>query len=243
MIIFLNIDREHTQWYTAPSRKLRLTYLKMSDIRNLVLNTLLKRQRCTINELAEVAEINPISMRHHIAKLEGEGLVASQVVRQGVGRPHHVYFLTNAGMEKFPQRYLTLSIRLLEQLKENLPNKTVQKLFKEIASGMVDDHTAQIDIVDLDLDERVDLITQLLQTEGFSIEISSLDGAVQIKENSCPYKHVGHEHPEICLVDETIIEKVLNTDIEKTHCVLSGDAFCAYLAKTGPLVSEIKISE
>lgn len=215
----------------------------MSDIRNLVLNTLLKRQRCTVNELAEVAEINPISMRHHIAKLEAEGWVTSEVVRQGVGRPHHVYFLTNAGMEKFPQRYLTLSIRLLEQLKENLPEKTVRKLFKEIATGMVDDHTAQIDMTDLDLEDRVELITQLLQTEGFTIEISPLDNGLQIKENSCPYKHVGHEHPEICLVDETIIEKVLNTNIEKTHCVLSGDPFCAYTAKTDNFISEITISE
>ena len=187
----------------------------MSDIRNLVLDTLLKRQRCTINELAEVAEINPISMRHHIAKLESEGLVTTQVVRKGVGRPHHVYFLTNAGMERFPQRYLTLSIRLLEQLKETLPKKTVKKLFKEIASGMVDDHTAQIKLVDLDLDDRVELITQLLQTEGFSIEISPQKEGMQIKETSCPYKHVGQEHPEICLVDETIIEKVLDTSIEK----------------------------
>lgn len=215
----------------------------MSDIRNLVLDTLLKRQRCTINDLAEVAEINPISMRHHIAKLESEGLVTTQVVRKGVGRPHHVYFLTNAGMERFPQRYLTLSIRLLEQLKENLPKKTVKKLFKEIASGMVDDHTAQINLVELDLDDRVELITQLLQTEGFSIEISPLEEGVQIKETSCPYKHVGQEHPEICLVDETIIEKVLDTEIEKTHCVLNGDPFCAYLAKMPQLVSEIKISE
>lgn len=215
----------------------------MSDIRNLVLNTLLKRQRCTINELAEVAEINPISMRHHIAKLEGEGLVTSEVVRQGVGRPHNVYFLTNAGMEKFPQRYLSLSIRLLEQLKENLPQKTVKKLFKEIASGMVDDHTAQVDLGQLDLDERVEIISQLLQTEGFTIEVSPSDEGVLIRENSCPYKHVGQEHPEICLVDEAIIEKVMNADIEKTHCVLNGDPFCAYLAKTNTIISEIKIAE
>jgi DeoR family suf operon transcriptional repressor len=215
----------------------------MSDIRNLVLDTLLKRQRCTINDLAEVADINPISMRHHIAKLEAEGLVSTEVVRKGVGRPHHVYFLTNAGMEKFPQRYLSLSIRILEQLKETLPQKTVKKLFKEIASNMVDDHTAQVNLMELDLEERVELITQLLQTEGFSIEISEIQDGVRIKESSCPYKHVGQDHPEICLVDETIIEKVLDTEIEKTHCVLNGDPFCAYIARMPKLISEIKISE
>ncbi len=214
----------------------------MSNTRELILQTLLKRQRCTINELAEVAEVNPISVRHHIAKLEADGQVSSEEKKHGVGRPLRYYFLTNDGMEKFPHRYLTLSIRLLEQLKESLPAKTVTKLFKEIASDMVNDHTAQINLENLELSERVELITQLLQNEGFTIEISSKDNGFQIKETSCPYKHVGAEHPEICLVDEAIIEKVLATEIEKTHCVLNGDPFCAYLASTTP-ISEIKISE
>jgi predicted ArsR family transcriptional regulator len=153
-----------------------------------------------------------------------------------------VYFLTNTGMEQFPQRYLTLSIRILEQLKENLPPATVSKLFKQIASDMVDDHTAQLDLSDLVLTERINLISQLLHNEGFKIEVSSKDEGFQIKETSCPYKHVGLEHPEVCLVDETIIEKVLSTTITKTHCVLNGDPYCAYLAPTNP-VSKITISE
>jgi predicted ArsR family transcriptional regulator len=38
--------------------------------RERVLQTLLTQERCTINELAEAVEINPISVRHHITKLE-----------------------------------------------------------------------------------------------------------------------------------------------------------------------------
>jgi len=38
--------------------------------RERVLHTLLTRERCTINELAKEVEINPISVRHHITKLQ-----------------------------------------------------------------------------------------------------------------------------------------------------------------------------
>jgi predicted ArsR family transcriptional regulator len=69
--------------------------------RDRVLQTLLRKHRCTINELAEVVEINPISVRHHIAKLQAEGLVLSEEERHGVGRPRQVFFLTEAGIERF----------------------------------------------------------------------------------------------------------------------------------------------
>lgn len=214
----------------------------MGSTRDLVLENLLNRQRCTINELAEMVNINPISVRHHIAKLEADGLVDSEEERHGVGRPRRIYYLTNKGMEQFPSRYLNLSIRLVEKLKETLPSHTVSKLFKEMAAEMVSDHVAQIDLGGLELKERVEIIRGLLSNEGFTIEIEATDKGFEIKETSCPYMHVGEEHPEICLVDEAMIRQVLSTNVEKTHCVLDGDPYCAYFAQSIPL-SEIQIME
>ena len=67
----------------------------MSSTREQVLQILLNRQRSTINELADAVNINPISVRHHITRLEAEGLVTSEEERHGVGRPRRIYFLTN----------------------------------------------------------------------------------------------------------------------------------------------------
>ena len=145
-------------------------------------------------------------------------------------------------MEKFPSRYLNLSIRILEKLKETLPPKTINKLIKEMATEMVTDQITQVDISNLEIKERVVLIQQLLLDEGFTVEVSSKGDGVEIRETSCPYKHIGADHPEICLVDETMITEVLATPIEKTHCVLDGDPYCCYLAPTLPL-TEIKIME
>ena len=214
----------------------------MNNTRDQILSILLQKQRATINDLADEVGIHPISVRHHIGKLETLGQISSEEIKGSVGRPKRVYFLTNSGMEEFPKRYLTLSIRLLEQLKGVLPESTVAKLFEEIAADMVDDHTTQIDLSRLDFQERLDLITKLLENEGFTIEITPNEAGFEIKGISCPYKHVGEEHPEICMVDQAIIEKVLSTNVQKTHCVLSGDQFCAYQTPQPP-VTEIRISE
>ncbi len=58
--------------------------------RQRVLKTLLLRHQCTVNELAEAVDINPISVRHHLNKLEAEGLVTSFEERHGVGRPRRL---------------------------------------------------------------------------------------------------------------------------------------------------------
>ena len=109
----------------------------MSSTRELVLKTLLIKQRCTINDLAEAVGINPISVRHHVTKLEAASLVTSEEERHGVGRPRRHYFLTDAGMEHFPTRYLRLTTKLLAQLKENLPEKLVNEIFSNMASDLI----------------------------------------------------------------------------------------------------------
>ena len=105
----------------------------LKSTRDRVLRTLLVRDQCTINELAEAVDINPISVRHHITKLEAERLVDSSEERHGVGRPRRQYYLTEKGRELFPKRYLQLTLRLLDQLKETMPEEMVDELFMEFA--------------------------------------------------------------------------------------------------------------
>ena len=200
----------------------------MSSTRELVLKNLLNRQRCTINELAEAVQINPISVRHHIAKLEADGLVTSEEERHGVGRPRRVYYLTDAGMEKFPSRYLALTTRLLEQLKGSVSEETLNKLFTQLASDMAQDHVAKVNMQNLRPEARLELLQNILREEGFVIEVERVDEKFVIKETSCPYYHVGQEHPEVCIVDKTLISTVLDTPVEKITCMLDGDSICAY---------------
>ena len=201
----------------------------MSTTRDLVLKTLLTRQRCTINELAEAVGINPISVRHHVTKLEAAGLVTTEEERHGVGRPRRLYFLTEKGMEQFPTRYLRLTVRLLEQLKETLPKQMINNLFAQVADELVADYSSELEIEDLPIEERLDVVKDLLSIEGFTMEWERKDDEYHIRESSCPYYHVGQSHPEVCAVDQTLISSVLSVPVEKIKCILDGDAHCTYV--------------
>ena len=122
--------------------------------RQRVLDTLLTQQHCTINELAEAVGINPISVRHHINRLEAEGLVTSTEQRYGVGRPRRLYSLTEIGREQYPTRYLWLTLKILDQLKENVPQPVIDEMFSQIALDLVTEFPD--DITSLPIEKRLD---------------------------------------------------------------------------------------
>jgi predicted ArsR family transcriptional regulator len=199
----------------------------MKSTRKRILQTLLNHPRSTITDLAEAVGINAISVRHHLTSLEADGLVTAEEERHGVGRPRLVYFLTEKGLERFPTRYLRLTTRLLDEMKESLSPQVVNALFTHMAADMANGYTNQTQ--DLPIEERLDLITHLLAEEGFTVDWTKEGDQYLINEISCPYYHVGQSHPEVCTVDQTLISKILEVPAEKIHCVLRGDAHCTYM--------------
>lgn len=200
----------------------------MSETRERILRLLLERQRCSVNEIAEAVGINPISVRHHINKLEAEGLIAWEDQRHGIGRPRRVYYLTEAGLEKFPSRYVQLTVRLLKQLKATLPQEVVARLFRNMAQEVAAQLAEGIDLEKLGTAQRLDLLARLLEREGFTVEWEDEGDRFILREKTCPYYRVGQEHPEICLMDEALIATVLDIPAEKVECILDGDQMCTY---------------
>jgi DeoR family transcriptional regulator, suf operon transcriptional repressor len=199
----------------------------MKSTRDRILQTLLSHPRSTIQDLAEAVDINAISVRHHLTSLQADGLVSYEEERHGVGRPRLVYFLTERGQEHFPTNYLRLTTRLLSQIKETLPATVVNRLFSQMATEMAANYADQIQ--NLSMEERLELVKSLLGKEGFTVEWEKTGSQYQIHEISCPYYHIGQSHPEVCIVDQTLISTMLSIPAEKVHCILNGDSECTYV--------------
>ncbi|MEK6751286.1 MAG: winged helix-turn-helix transcriptional regulator [Chloroflexota bacterium] len=207
----------------------------MKSTRDKILQTLLRKPRSTINDLAEAVGINPISVRHHLTNLQMEGLVEAQEERHGVGRPRLIYLLTDEGMEHFPTRYMKLTTRLLSQMKETMPGPVVAKLFNQIAEDLASEYTE--DMKNLSMEERLDFVKEMLAQEGFTVEWEKKDGQYHIHEISCPYYQIGVAHPEVCTVDQTLISKMLALPANKVQCILDGGTHCTYVVQQ----AEVKI--
>lgn len=210
------------------------------NTREKVLRTLLAQPRITINDLANNVGINPISVRHHISSLQVEGLVDSEEERHGVGRPRRVYFLTEAGVEKFPTRYVRLTARLLSQLKETMPKHMVGALFTQMAQDLAADYANNPELQKMSMEEKLNLMQDLLRQEGFIIDWERAGNEYHIKGTSCPYYHIGQDHPEVCSVDQVLISSMLAVPASKTRCILNGDNFCTYVVENPEFLEKSK---
>ena len=201
----------------------------MKSTRDKILQTLLQNPRSTIITLAEAVGINPISVRHHLTNLQMEGLVEGLEERHGVGRPRLVYVLTDEGMERFPTRYMQLTTRLLSQMKDTMPGPVVANLFNQMAEDLVSKYAS--DVQSLNMEERLNLVKEILAHEGFNVNWEKKGEQYQINEISCPYYQIGVAHPEVCTVDQTLISKMLAVPANKIQCILSGAAHCTYVVQ------------
>jgi len=201
--------------------------------RDEIIDILRERGECTVNELAEVAGITPVSVRHHLTSLQAAQLVSYVQERHGVGRPRMVFSLTPKAMEQFPTRYLRLTNRLLHHLKDIVPAEKIADLMYQVANSMADEYAQSLNR--LSPEARLEELQELLNEEGFSVQIDTEGKDVLIHELNCPYLQVGQEHPEICLIDETFLARALDMPVERIRCQMQGDDRCTFVVRASML--------
>ena len=198
----------------------------MKSTREKILRTLLTYPDSTINDLAKAVGINGISVRHHLTALEAEDLIKSAEERHGVGRPRLIYSLTEKGIESFPTSYLRLTQRILETLSNSLSPDTLHAFFEEIGGEIAKPY--QNDIDGISFDERLKIVKTALTNEGFIVEVTQNSETFTLTNLSCPYYRIGLDHPVICTIDHTVINKLLGTNVEIETCILAGSDRCIY---------------
>ncbi len=203
--------------------------------REVILRTIKLRHQATVDELAEAAGVSPVTVRHHLNALQAESLLVSDSVRRKVGRPYHIYSLSEKGHELFPKRYARLSTRLLEELKRRFPSEVVRELFQNVVDDIVAEQRGEFE--DLDFEERLCFLIELLAEEGFLARWEKRDGHYRLIEYSCPYISLGKEHTEICTFDRELIISVMGAEVEQHSCMLTG-AHCCEFSITPPQVAD-----
>lgn len=206
------------------SRKKRTT-------REVILHTIKSSPQSTVDDLAEAADISPVTVRHHLNALQAEGVIEAVSVRRKVGRPYYVYSLNEKGQELFPKRYVRLTSRLLDEIKDRLPVDVVDQIFNGVVDSVVEDHRGEFE--HLPLEQRLDYLVELLAEEGFlsSWEKTGI-GTYRLVEYSCPYLSIGTTHTEVCHFDRRLMDVILQIPVHQESCMLEGSNCCQFALDT-----------
>jgi predicted ArsR family transcriptional regulator len=198
----------------------------MQATRSRIVEHLKERGRATVQDLATATDLTQMTIRHHLAVLETEGLVSSAEERGHVGRPRYVYFLTENALSLFPERYDELADRLLRGLKALGARREIAQVLEAMGADIV--RTYREDLAGKSFEERLAILIDVLSDEGFLASWEEEGGAYILTEYSCPYLLVGQDHPEICRVDWEVITTILDSPVKRQTCMLHGDTNCTF---------------
>jgi DeoR family transcriptional regulator, suf operon transcriptional repressor len=194
--------------------------------RDTILHALKSSNQATVDELADIANVSPVTVRHHLNALQAEGLIEVESVRRKVGRPYYVYSLSESGHELFPHKYVRLTNRLLDEMKATLPEEQVQQLFEGVVQSILQEHKGSFE--SLSFEDRLSYLVSMLADEGFLVKWKKENGHYTLTEYGCPYYSIGEEHTEICGMDKSLMVTILRTPVEQHTCMLQGDECCQF---------------
>lgn len=164
--------------------------------------------------------------------LEAAGLVSRQAIRHGVGRPRHVYDVTNAAQDLFPTNYDGLASGLLAAIQAVGGEGLVHDVFEErrrITRDLVRQRLAERLPADASLVDRTRELAVIQDEQGYLAEaVIGTDGVIRLVERNCAIHRVAAATSAACEAELDLFREVLGTDVERETHIAAGDRCCTY---------------
>lgn len=202
----------------------------LGDTKSKIVSLLLERQQSAV-EISHTLKIQVSAARKHLEAMAELGIVDSNYISDGVGRPKKVFKLNGNGSELLPNQYSNVLNGLISKLMENGNSKNVEHLLEQVADEIGQSMRVEI----LSVREPKGLV-QVLSRHGFHTTIErSADKTLSITCRNCPMHDVTAKHKELICdhVHDQILRSAFDTPrVERKKSAASGDEFCLHVVKT-----------
>jgi len=182
----------------------------------------------TAATLSRSLQISPTAVRQHLERLQAEGWVELAGLQRGSGRPRHVYALTPQADRLFSQQYDRLALDLLSAL-ERLSDEG--ELLRRVlaARRQIWHERYGPRLAGKSLTEQIALIGEMMSERGNLAEQAiEPDGTYLLIEHHCSIGQVAVRYPILCEEEQTWLQEVLRTRVERLQSRASGDPACTF---------------
>jgi predicted ArsR family transcriptional regulator len=201
----------------------------MQKSRERIIRILKSRGQATVEELSQELGLTSVTVRHHLAILQEEGLVMPPILmrRPGPGRPQYIYRLSDAAASLFPNRYDLLATVLLRDMEASLNPAEIEQAAARIARHIADEANIPADAPPA---ERLEVTLRFLKAQGYmtSTELDEA-GHLLLHVYHCPYERVARQHPTTCALDRHLISTLLDVEPLEVKTMSSGEQVCTYV--------------
>lgn len=187
--------------------------------------SLLQTKNRTVNELAEKLRLTDNAVRAHLISLERDGLVRRAGSEAGVRRPHVIYGITEGAEQVFPKAYGPLLDRLVAAVSRRLNPRSLRATMRDVGRSLADEH--QRELKGESKEQRIKAALELLEKMGGAATFSKSEGKHFIRGNGCPLAAVTANHPEACLIAESLLTDVIGAPV-RARCAHGPAPSCCF---------------
>ncbi|MBV8878933.1 MAG: winged helix DNA-binding domain-containing protein, partial [Planctomycetaceae bacterium] len=139
--------------------------------------------------LATLRGVSLNAVRQQLAALQREHLVEVRVEKRKVGRPTHLYALSEKAEALFPQAYGPLALALLRQLRAVDGEKKIDRLFDRRTRALVAAYKEKLQ--GMTTAEKWRELARIRAAEGYMADSAGKG----LREHHCPIAAIAKEFP------------------------------------------------
>lgn len=195
----------------------------------------------SILNLAEKLQVTDTAIRQRLARLLDRGLVERFAVREGRGRPKHVYRLTEGGQRASGANLDDLAVALWQELVSLEDVELRERLLRRIVARLVVRYLPEVH--GATSEQRLKSVVELFNRRGipFAYERGSVAGSASDSTDlslgrlvvlGCPYPGLRDDQRLVCRMEQMLFQGLIGVpmeDITNGH----GHGCCAFVPLRG----------
>ncbi len=174
-----------------------------------------------------VSSLNAV--REQLTGLSAAGLVETSTLRQGAGRPTHLYTLSAKAQALFPKGYDVLLKLLLEELAERTSSAELEAILAGVSSRLADTYRGHE--AGQALEQRLAALVQSFAQRGTPITVVEQQDGLTLHGYTCPYFNVAQQTHQVCGIEQQMLEQVLGRPVRLTRRLVDGHAGCQFVVE------------
>lgn len=181
-----------------------------------------------VAELAEEVEVTPTAIRQRLMRLMAQGLVQRQSIRNGRGRPKHLYRLTDKGLRLTGSNFADLALALWREIGLNGSEEVQQEMVRRIARALAAEYAGQVR--GTTTTERMRSLGELLAQRRIPVSVKDFAHQLVMTAHACPYPKLAEQDRRVCAMEAMLFSELLGQEVSLTQCRLDGGADCCFHA-------------
>jgi predicted ArsR family transcriptional regulator len=214
----------------------------MQTKRRQILDFIQEQGSATVDELAEMLHLTSVTVRHHLEVLREENFVSAPRIRIRAtpGRPQYEYVLTAQAIALFTRNYAELAQFMLAEVRQRFSPQVVSELMTAVGERLIASMQAQANQSSASgIQARLQQAVNQLNEKGYHAYTQNSENGTLLYTQNCPYDELAQHNPELCCMDQEMVDNLVGINTERVCSKSQGDANCGYLIPLASLTEPL----